>query len=368
MRILYDHQVTSLQDAGGGSRYHYELLRYLSAVPDVQTEIVLGMNGSVYPFAKLSSAKTRVMEFGAVFRPSAYRYAMNELLGNSIAVCRGRFDVYHPTHHRVMPIVRSRRIVATHYDCTNERFPEAFRYAKEVLRAKKSLFARADAIICISECTRKDLLEFYPDSAAKARVIYLGVSPLPRSPLQAEKLREQLRREYVLYVGQRAAYNLFSELLYAFREAGLHTAMDLVLFGGLPLTSPERELIRKLDLEDSVINVRSVPDEMLSEAYASAKLFVFPSLSEGFGFPPLEAMACGCPVLASYASSIPEVCKDAPMYFCPEEEGAFARALLKAINDEPARMRSIQRGKEVVQEYSWEKCGMETLSLYRECL
>jgi len=368
MRVLYDHQITSLQDAGGGSRYHYELLRYLSAIPDVQSEIVLGMNGAVYPFAGLSSARTRVVGFGALMGPSAYRYAVNELLGNSAAVWRGKFDVYHPTHHRIMPLVRSRRIVATHHDCTNERFPEAFRYAKGVLRAKKSLFARADAIICISESTRRDLLQFYPVNAAKTRVIYHGIRPLPRSPVQARRLRERLRRDYVLYVGQRAAYNLFDELLLAFRETGLHTSFDLVVLGGGPLNSKEEDLIRKLELENSVISILRASDQMLGEAYAGAKLFVFPSLSEGFGFPPLEAMACGCPVLASYASSIPEICKDAPIYFYPQEEGSFARALIRAINDEEARKHSIRRGEEVVREYSWGKCGAETLALYRECL
>ena len=326
------------------------------------------MNRSVYPFAELSSARTCVVAFGAVLGPSVYRYAANELLGNSMALWRGKFDVYHPTHHRIMPVVQSRRVVATHLDCTTERFPQAFRYAKEVLRAKKLLFARADAIICISESTRKDLLEFYPVDAAKARVIHLGVTALRRCPAQARKLRGHVRREYVLYVGHRAAYRLFDDLLHAFRETGLYTSLDLVLLGGGALTFQEEELIAKLGLRKSVVSIPRVSDELLGEAYASAKLFVYPSLSEGFGIPPLEAMTCGCPVLASYASSIPEVCKDAPTYFYPKEEGSFARALLKAINDEESRVRSIRRGREVVREYSWEKCCAETLALYRDCL
>src|SRR5271166_7121627 len=129
MRIFYDHQVFSLQDAGGVSRYHYELVRYLTAAPDVQTELFLGMNGTVYPFRGLSSPNTRVTSFGGRLRPGGQRYVVNEVLGNSVAPFLGKMDVYHPTLYRCMPLVRSRRVVATHHDCTQERFPQEFRYA-----------------------------------------------------------------------------------------------------------------------------------------------------------------------------------------------------------------------------------------------
>src|SRR5271157_2517099 len=245
-------------------------------------------------------------------------------------------------------------------------FPHIFRYLKEVLRAKQALFTRADVIICISESARKDLLEFYGVGAAKTRVIHPGLSRLPRCPAQASRLREQVRREYVLYVGHRAAYRLFNSLLQAFHETGLHTSLDLFVLGGA-LKSEEKTLIAKLGLRESVMSIARVSDELLAEAYASAKLFVYPSLAEGFGFPPLEAMAAGCPVLASYTSSIPEVCRDAPFYFYPADQGSFARSLLQAVNDEEARVKSIHRGRAVAGEYSWEKCGGETLALYREC-
>ena len=97
------------------------------------------------------------------------------------------------------------------------------------------------------------------------------------------------------------------------------------------------------------------------------KLFVYPSLCEGFGFPPLEAMAVGCPVLASHTSSIPEVCLDAPFYFDPQDQRSFTRALRHAMNDEKARRQAIEKGSKVAAQYSWSKCGKQTLALYREC-
>lgn len=211
------------------------------------------------------------------------------------------------------------------------------------------------------------MLHFYNVDPAKTRVIHHGLSPLPRSSEAAAALRKQLRRDYVLYVGMRAAFKNFDGLLKAFRETKLHESLDLLVLGGGPLTDQEKALISGLEMSDCVSCMPVVSDEILAEAYAGAKLLVYPSLNEGFGFPPLEAMSVGCPVLASHVSSIPEVCQDAPFYFDPLDQGSFERALLQASGDEEARTRAIERGTEVAAQYSWERCGAETLALYREC-
>ena len=122
-------------------------------------------------------------------------------------------DVYHPTAYLRMPVVRARRVVATHHDCTHERYPGLFPDVKKVLWARKWLFPRVDAVICVSESCRQDLLHFYNVDPAKIRVIHHGVNPLPRSAEVAASLRKQLRRDYVLYVGMRAAFKNFAGLL-----------------------------------------------------------------------------------------------------------------------------------------------------------
>jgi glycosyltransferase involved in cell wall biosynthesis len=367
MRILYDHQLFSLQNTGGASRYHFELMRYLAGSPDVKAELFLGMTGTVYPFQELRSPNTRVMSFRAPLGPGGERYVANEILGNAIVPFLGKMDVYHPTSYRRMPLVRTRRTVATAYDCTHERFPYIFRYLKEVLRAKQALYARADAIICISEFSRKDLLEFYGVDAAKTRVIHLGITPLSCCEVAATELRQHLRRDFVLYVGSRAPYKNFDGLLTAFHETRLHDSFDLLVLGGGPLTHKEVELAAKLGVAGSIISIPRASDQMLAEAYGRAKLFVYPSFWEGFGLPPLEAMAAGCPVLASNTSAIPEVCLDAPFYFDPQDQASFNHALLYAINDQEARREAIEKGSKVAARYSWNRCGEETLALYHEC-
>jgi glycosyltransferase involved in cell wall biosynthesis len=367
MRIRYDHQLFSLQNVGGASRYHYELLRYLSTVPEVETELFLGMSGAVYPFQDLLSPKTRVTRFPEFLQPGTPRYAVNEFLQYLVTAFRGTADIYHCMHCRIMPLVRARRIVVTHQDSIYERFP-VFKHTKQVLQARRKAFKRADAIICISEATRKDLIDFYGVNPSKTHVIHLGVAALPRSPTAAGKLRQLVRRDYLLYVGKRGHHKNFTGLLKAFRDSGLQSELDLLVLGGGPLTPEEAAQTRDFELNDQIIWVPRVSDSFLAEAYAGAKLFVYPSLWEGFGLPPLEAMAAGCAVLACDRSSIPEICRDAPFYFDPADQASFTRALLRAINDEEARERAATRGTQVASEYSWEKCGRETLAFYRECL
>ncbi len=367
MRILYDHQVFSLQNAGGASRYFYELMRFLATKPDVRTELLLGIAGTVYPFRELPPEKAKVSSCKEVLPPGSLRYVANEAWNNLAAVFRSKVDVYHPTLFLRVPLVRAQRVVATHHDCTHERFPELFPDVKKVLWARKRLFPAVDAIICVSESCRNDLLQFYDVDPAKTRVIHHGLNLLPRSPEAAASLRKYVRRNYILYVGMRAAFKNFNGLIQAFRQTELHRSLDLAVLGGGPLTAEEKAMIAKLELSGSVFSLPRASDELLAEAYAGARLFVYPSLNEGFGLPPLEAMSLGCPVLASRVSSIPEVSLDAPFYFDPSDQESFNDALLRAVNDEAARQKSVQRGREVAAQYSWNKCGAQTLALYREC-
>ncbi|HUI83602.1 MAG TPA: glycosyltransferase family 1 protein [Candidatus Binatia bacterium] len=367
MRILYDHQVFSLQDAGGASRYFYELLKFLATVPEVQAELLLGITGTVYPFRELPASATRVVGFREWLPPGTLRYIANEAWSNIVAPFHGRMHIYHPTTYMRMPLVRARRVVATHHDCTHERFPELFPDARKIFLARRLLFPRVDAIICVSEACRQDLLRFYNVEPPKTRVIHHGLSPLPRSAAAAASLRRLVRRDYILYVGMRTAFKNFHGLLQAFRETRLFECCDLLALGGGAVTEEEKRTISGLGLEHCIRFEAGVSDELLAEAYAAARLFVYPSLNEGFGFPPLEAMSLGCPVLASRIGSTVEVCDKSPFYFDPGDQTSFHRELLRAVTDYDARSRSVELGRSTVSRYRWQTCGQQTLALYREC-
>src|SRR5271170_7249 len=360
MRVLYDHQAFSLQDAGGASRYYYELIRWLASASEVQTELWLGINHTVFPFHHPSRA--HMVSWGRLLKAGRCRYVANELLGNVRAPFAGTLDVYHPTLYRAMPLLRARRIVATHHDCVHERFPSLFPNVKQVIRAKRRLYAKADAIICVSESSRSDLLGFYDVDAAKTRVIYHGLHRLAPAA-STVRLRAHIPAEYLLFVGSRAPYKNFDSLLRAFRATGLHQSMRLLVVGGGPLTTAERRLAEKLEVATELVVVPQATDSLLAEAYEGATLLVYPSRCEGFGFPPLEAMAAGCPALVSNNSSLPEICGDAPFYFDVNDPSSLEAGLLQATHDENARFRASQRGRHVAARYSWQKCAEQTLAL-----
>jgi len=368
LRILYDHQLFSLQNAGGASRYHYELARYLGSVADARVELVLGFSGTAFPFKGLASERISVTQIESKKPPGASRYILNETLGNGLALLRGKFDIYHPTLYRRMPLVRSRRVVVTHHDCVHERFPELFRNPGRVMRAKRNSFAAADAVICVSESSRKDLVKFYGVDEKKLHVIHHGLSKLDRDPAVAERFHGERPRPYVLYVGSRASYKNFGSLLKAFARCKLQETFDLVAVGGGALREGEQVAAQELGIEKALHVYPVGDDALLAEAYAKAELFVYPSLWEGFGFPPLEAMSLGCPVLVSNCSSLPEVCRDGAAYFDPSDPDALARSLAESVSLKSSSSRVIARGKEIAAGYDWRRCGQLTLDLYRACL
>jgi glycosyltransferase involved in cell wall biosynthesis len=168
-------------------------------------------------------------------------------------------------------------------------------------------------------------------------------------------------------VGARRGYKNFDALLAAYHDTALFKALDLLIIGGAPLTAAESELIKKLGLAGCVIHVQLASDELLAEAYSKARFLVYPSLYEGFGLPPIEAMAAGCPVVACRTSAMPEVCLDAPFYFEPKDPSSLGRAIVNANEDEDARRCAIQRGRDVAVTYSWAECANRTLAVYRDC-
>jgi glycosyltransferase involved in cell wall biosynthesis len=361
MRILYDHQVFSLQDAGGASRYHYELIRNLQVSSDVEMELLIGLNNSVMPFAGLERERTRVVGRPTGMKAGMARYAANELLSSLLAPVHGKFDIYHPTLYRALPWVRRRRVVVTHHDCTHERFPQLFSNAASIVNTKRKLFRQADSIICVSESSRNDLLHFYDVEERKTHVVHHGFSPLQKTPGGVRPEQAQ----YLLYVGARTAYKNFSLLLDAFSRSGLASHFRLLAVGGGAWTPEERARIASLGLSSSVTLIPKVQDEVLSNAYQNAALFVYPSLYEGFGFPPLEAMSLGCPVLVNRTSSLPEVCGDAAFYLEAPDADEFARVLVSILDDDAGLAMKRRLGEQRVMLYDWGRTARSTLDIYR---
>ena len=374
MRILYDHQVFSLQDAGGASRYHYELVKHLSSMAGLEVEMLMGLSASVMPFAALRQPHTKILTSPTRLKPGVVRYAANELLSALAGPVSGRFSIYHPTLYRALPWVRRRRIVVTHHDCIHERFPNLFPNAASIIASKRKLFAQTDAIICVSASSRRDLLHFYEVAEEKAHVVHHGFSPLPAPAMDEAAPAEFGQRPYLLYVGSRAGYKNFGLLLEAFSKSGLAGEYRLLAVGGGEFSMEEQRRIASLGLAEEVSLIPKGSDRLLAQAYRGAALFVYPSLYEGFGFPPLEAMSLGCPVLVNRTSSLPEICGDAAFYFDATASSAYSASdalcatLLSTLEDPAALAAKRRLGEQQVAGYDWGGCAQRTLDIYRAVL
>lgn len=363
MKLVYDHQVFSLQDAGGASRYHFELAFHLSSVANVHVTAYIGFNRSVHRWKELRVRGVRVLSYGTRMRPGLVRYGVNEAIMSTTCMIEGQYDIYHPTLYRHMPLIKSRRVVATHHDCVHERFPQLFPKRKRVMLAKKRLYEKADAIICVSESSRNDLMQFYDVAHEKVHMVHHGITPFVVTASDYLAATRMFPRPYFLYVGARHAYKNFRGLLHSFAMGGFSKDFDLIVIGGGEFTHEERSQIHQLAVEKSVRQVEYASESFLAAAYARATLLVYPSLYEGFGFPPLEAMSVGCPVLAANNGAVAEVCGDAASYFPLSTCENFAQDLDDAINSLDREDR-ILRGYQRVAKYTWQASTANTLKIY----
>jgi glycosyltransferase involved in cell wall biosynthesis len=254
--------------------------------------------------------------------------------------------------------------VATHHDATQERYPHLFRNAAAIRARKRRLYARANLVICVSESARRDLMEIYGVHEGRARVVHHGIEPVHA----AEGFCDADGRPYVLYVGSRSAYKNFPALLEAFAATQAALSLRLIAAGGGAWTDEERAAIAKRGLQDRVVLMPRVDDATLAQLYRGAMMLVYPSLYEGFGLPPLEAMSAGCPVLVSRTSSLPEICGEAAHYFDPAVKDALGAELERLLEDEAARQEKIEAGRLWVGRYTWESAAAETLTAYRDAL
>ncbi len=221
---------------------------------------------------------------------------------------------------------------------------------------------RAAALLCISEATRRDLVERYPRAAGKAVVTPLAASPALARPagIEAVRAKHGLEGPFVLAAGTLEPRKNLVGLMEAW--AGLaDPGAELVLVG--PPGWEMEEIVRRARA-DRVRLLGFVPDAELAALYASCAVFAYPSLYEGFGLPVLEAMACGAPVVTSDLSSLPEVAGDAALLVDPRDPAALGAALARLLADPAERSRLSAAGRARAATFTWERTARETLAVY----
>lgn len=235
----------------------------------------------------------------------------------------------------------------------------------------KRTLNHSQKIISISEFTKKELIRYFNIPESKIKVIYLAADkkfkPLPKRMIKKVIKKNNLYFPYILYVGTLEPRKNIPNLLRAYSKIKDKIPPKLVITGKKGWKYKEIfETINNLKLENDVIFTGYVPEEDLPALYNGAELFVYPSYYEGFGLPPLEAMQCGCPVITSNTSSLPEVVGKAGIMVNPNNIGEIANAMFKVLNNKSLRRKMIKNGLKQAKKFSWEKTARETLKIYKE--
>jgi glycosyltransferase involved in cell wall biosynthesis len=273
-------------------------------------------------------------------------------------------DVFFMPNFRLLPLAPTKPLVVTVHDISFERFPEFYSLKRRLwhrFMRPQELLKRADHIIADSTATRDDLAELYGIELPRMSVIYPGISLDVSGDVRAWR---PLPQKFILYLGTLEPRKNVVSLVEAFSAIADTIPQDLVIAGSPGwLTKPVERAIAESPQRHRIHRLGFVPDELKGSLYAAADLFVYPSFYEGFGFPPLEALLAGTPVVTSYNSSLPEVVGEWATLIDPYKPAELATVLQELLRNPPAVPPAIQ--EQIRARYSWRKAAAATLGVLK---
>lgn len=362
MKIAYDHQIFCIERFGGISRYFTGLVAKLAAAGH-ETAVFSLFHQNHY-LASLPRALYSGHGFGNFpRRTSRIATHVNRAITNG-KIQRWEPDILHLTYYDWPKLIpKGIPIVVTVHDMNHELQPHLFGRLERLAERKAAAVENADHVICISQNTKRDLVEILGVSDSKISVVHHGISAATKLTDSASPAA----RPYILYVGMRSGYKNFGALIRAVAQSPrLAADFDIVAFGGHQFTNTEREELRSLGFSPNQVRQESGSDSLLQNHYKNAALFVYPSLYEGFGFPPLEAMLQNCPVASSNTSSMPEIIETAAEFFDPNNGEDISRAIKAVVYSSDRTAELITLGAARVKHFTWEKCAEKTLAAYHK--
>lgn len=374
MRIAIDYSPAVNQGAGIG-RYTRSLVKALAEI-DSQNEYVLfytysGRQKPDWPFANHPNFTEKAVSVSDRTLAILW-YRLNVPLPVNLII--GNVSVYHATDF-VLPPLRGTAGIVTVHDLSFILFPDhadagLVRYLE---RAVPPSVRRARLVLADSENTRNDLVCLMDARPESVQVLYAGVdrrfATLDEAEHEAARSRLSLSFPFILSVGTIERRKNLARLVRAYgrlRSANPHVP-KLVIAGRRGwLFEDVFEAVEELGLTSDVLFIGHVDDRDLPALYSLAEAFVYPSIYEGFGLPPLEAMACGTPVVASNSSSLPEVLGDAALTVPPTDTDALANALERVLSDEALRAELRAKGFAQAARFTWEASAAQLLDVYRQ--
>jgi len=365
MRIGIDARLVYYSQAGIG-QYILNLVKWLGEIDSANEYVLLQSRKDHTTIIKQANFRR-----ASLWTPSHHRFEQHALPAE---IVRQGLDLLHSPDF-IPPFRASCRTIITVHDLAFLLYPqfltqESARYYGQIDQAVR----RADHIIADSKNTRQDILSLLGAPADKVSVVYLAANPVYR-PIPLDQARQRaadkfgLEGDFILFVSTIEPRKNLATLLRAYRQLldAYKLDVELALVGGQGWLYEEiPSLVKDLRLTDKAHFLGRVPDKDLLHLYNAAGVLVHPAIYEGFGLPPLEAMACGTPVIVSNTSSLPEVIGDAGLLIEPENVDAWAVALWRVFTDDTLRDELAQKALARSGYFSWERTARQTLDIYRQ--
>ena len=347
LRVRIAIDARKLRDYGIGT-YIRNLLRHLARLDDRNEYVVFCREDD------LTFVGRARRELPGGCRTTRGSYSVREQFALPLELRRERADLFHAPHYVLPPLTPCRSVVTIH-DCIHLRFPQylpsrlGYAYARSSMWIATHQSAR---VLTVSEASKRDILDYFHVPESKIDVIYNAIDDRfseepPADEVMRVKERYQLNDPFILYAGNIKPHKNLERLIEAFhliRKGELEHVKLLIIGDEISKYATLRRAVHRYKLHKHVRFFGFVPDATLAILYRLARVFVFPSLYEGFGLPPLEAMASGTPVITSNVSSLPEVVGDAAMLIDPYQPDAIAGAMHRVMLDDRLRDDMRERG------------------------
>jgi len=369
MRIAFDSQIFSIQKYGGISRYFTDLAKGFTQSNELDIKIFAPYHINEY-LTEIDPSLVIGRQIHCNEKLRRFLKYANQIASEK-SVYQFDPDIIHETFYSAYNInpKHSQRVITIH-DLIDIRYKELFPFYNLNAKWKKLAIKRADHIICVSQFTKNELQNYFDIDDKYISVIYHGIKP-PEFNEEVNNVNQSefCSKPYILYVGQRWGYKNFTNFIkaYALNEY-LKNNFKVVCFGGGSFTKNELVFFDSLNLSNKNLLETHGNDKLLNQFYRNAVAFVYPSLSEGFGFPPLEALKNGCPVIASSAGSIPEILGPSGIYFDPLSIDSISNTMESFLSSTESIKNNLNLTSKRYELFTLEKCINNTLKCYNNLL
>jgi glycosyltransferase involved in cell wall biosynthesis len=375
MKIVFDLRWIRGEQIDGTSRYAINLISHLLQKDTINKYVLIGNQAIVQQHLTLTAFPNATI----VSIPQPLLSIQDFLLTHH-EIQRLGADIFHAPYYLASPFRGHYKKILTVFDLIPFLFPEALSKSRLLWRLfYKSpypaafILRSADTIITSSENTKHDIIRLLNIPSGKIQVVWLGLDNRFKPDYQVSKQffrQYKLPPHFMLYVGRQDPYKGLSYLVqaYSLLPASLRQTYKLVIAGKMDVRyiGKVQNLVGKFNLQQDVVFLDYVPDTDLPLLYSAATLLVHPSLYEGFGLTPLEAMACGTPVVYADTSSLTEVIGDAGVAVSPASAESLARGIQEMLENKHLQHSFSERGIQHTQRYSWQKVAQRMLEIYAE--